>query len=327
MIPYTIGDSFQSPSKPAPRSPLLKPGARVAPQSPTLHRVATGRFVPEPLVLAPTAAGPGALLQADSPPTAFSRESEPGPIPQPLFGAPAAATREHARSPRPGRVPGGGLASADQRAMGGAGGGTGLFGLDRSFGGRDGGLLLLVGGAGSGSGLHRLDQGGAGGLSSGSGSGSVPSGPGRPGRGQRGQPPQAQPAPGSGPTQALATAAAPATARRSLASAASPTLGASLSSQQQQPHPHPHQLASQPTSNPPRRGSSPSGTMPSRLSLASAPAGPSSDHGPASARPFGGGGPSRFLLTVVPPLHLPHDPPHPRTSGACSGYGPPSQFR
>ncbi|GAA5848660.1 hypothetical protein JCM9279_002731 [Rhodotorula babjevae] len=36
---------------------------------------------------------------------------------------------------------------------------------------------------------------------------------------------------------------------------------------------------------------------------------------------------SRFLLTVVPPEHLPHDPPHPRTNPACSGYGPPEHFR
>lgn len=72
-----------------------------------------------------------------------------------------------------------------------------------------------------------------------------------------------------------------------------------------------------------RRGSSPLGTMPARLSLHSNQAGPSE---PSSARGFGVG-PSRYLLTVVPPLHLPHDPPHPRTSGACSGYGPPSQFR
>jgi len=54
--------------------------------------------------------------------------------------------------------------------------------------------------------------------------------------------------------------------------------------------------------------------------------------GPAGA---GGAGPSgsgttsssRFLLTVVPPEHLPHDPPHPRTNPACSGYGPPEHFR
>ncbi|GAA6054677.1 hypothetical protein JCM3770_006382 [Rhodotorula araucariae] len=36
---------------------------------------------------------------------------------------------------------------------------------------------------------------------------------------------------------------------------------------------------------------------------------------------------SRFLLTVVPPEHLPHDPPHPRTNPQCSGYGPPQHFR
>ena len=46
--------------------------------------------------------------------------------------------------------------------------------------------------------------------------------------------------------------------------------------------------------------------------------------GPSSA---GGTGASQFLLTVVPPMHLPHDPPHPRTSQACSGYGPPEYFR
>ncbi|GAA6062447.1 hypothetical protein JCM10212_003321 [Sporobolomyces blumeae] len=36
---------------------------------------------------------------------------------------------------------------------------------------------------------------------------------------------------------------------------------------------------------------------------------------------------SRYLLTVVPPSHLPHDPPHPRTNPQCSGYGPPEHFR
>lgn len=41
----------------------------------------------------------------------------------------------------------------------------------------------------------------------------------------------------------------------------------------------------------------------------------------------GGTGPSQFLLTVVPPMHLPHDPPHPRTSSSCSGYGPQEHFR
>ncbi|KAK4702728.1 hypothetical protein P7C70_g3490, partial [Phenoliferia sp. Uapishka_3] len=43
--------------------------------------------------------------------------------------------------------------------------------------------------------------------------------------------------------------------------------------------------------------------------------------------PAAGSGASQFLLTVVPPMHLPHDPPHPRTSTACSGYGPPENFR
>ncbi|KAG0140792.1 hypothetical protein CROQUDRAFT_99612 [Cronartium quercuum f. sp. fusiforme G11] len=37
--------------------------------------------------------------------------------------------------------------------------------------------------------------------------------------------------------------------------------------------------------------------------------------------------PSRYLLTVIPPESLPHDPPHPRTSPACSGYGPAHAFR
>lgn len=36
---------------------------------------------------------------------------------------------------------------------------------------------------------------------------------------------------------------------------------------------------------------------------------------------------SRFLLTVVPPAHLPHDPPHPRANPQASGYGPPQHFR
>lgn len=38
-------------------------------------------------------------------------------------------------------------------------------------------------------------------------------------------------------------------------------------------------------------------------------------------------GSSRFLLTVVPPMHLPHDPPHPRTNPQCTGYGPPEHFK
>lgn len=36
---------------------------------------------------------------------------------------------------------------------------------------------------------------------------------------------------------------------------------------------------------------------------------------------------SRFLLTIVPPAHLPHDPPHPRANPQASGYGPPQHFR
>jgi hypothetical protein len=38
-------------------------------------------------------------------------------------------------------------------------------------------------------------------------------------------------------------------------------------------------------------------------------------------------GSSRYLLTVIPPSHLPHDPPHPRTNPQCSGYGPPEHFK
>lgn len=37
------------------------------------------------------------------------------------------------------------------------------------------------------------------------------------------------------------------------------------------------------------------------------------------------GAPSRYLVTVIPPPHLPADPP--RISPACSGYGPPASFR
>lgn len=74
-------------------------------------------------------------------------------------------------------------------------------------------------------------------------------------------------------------------------------------------------------------GSSSLRGMPTRLSLASSQPGPSSLGQEQQQHPRAFGGPSRFLLTVVPPLHLPHDPPHPRTSQYCSGYGPPSQFR
>ncbi|GAA5957520.1 hypothetical protein JCM21900_002691 [Sporobolomyces salmonicolor] len=41
----------------------------------------------------------------------------------------------------------------------------------------------------------------------------------------------------------------------------------------------------------------------------------------------GMGNSTRYLLTVIPPTHLPHDPPHPRTNPQCSGYGPPEHFR
>ncbi|GAA6031161.1 hypothetical protein JCM8097_004034 [Rhodosporidiobolus ruineniae] len=47
----------------------------------------------------------------------------------------------------------------------------------------------------------------------------------------------------------------------------------------------------------------------------------------SSNSPSQAAGSSRFLLTVVPPKHLPHDPPHPRTNPQCSGYGPPEHFR
>ncbi|KAK4057866.1 hypothetical protein OIO90_001085 [Microbotryomycetes sp. JL221] len=35
----------------------------------------------------------------------------------------------------------------------------------------------------------------------------------------------------------------------------------------------------------------------------------------------------RYLLTVIPPSHLPHDPPHPKVNPNCSGYGPPEHFK
>ncbi|GAA5892640.1 uncharacterized protein JCM6883_007422 [Sporobolomyces salmoneus] len=46
---------------------------------------------------------------------------------------------------------------------------------------------------------------------------------------------------------------------------------------------------------------------------------------PAATQPVNGS--SRYLLTVIPPSHLPHDPPHPRTNPQCSGYGPPEHFK
>ncbi|KAM0788836.1 hypothetical protein ACM66B_002922 [Microbotryomycetes sp. NB124-2] len=37
--------------------------------------------------------------------------------------------------------------------------------------------------------------------------------------------------------------------------------------------------------------------------------------------------PPKYLLTVIPPSHLPHDPPHPKSNPNCSGYGPPEHFK
>jgi len=37
--------------------------------------------------------------------------------------------------------------------------------------------------------------------------------------------------------------------------------------------------------------------------------------------------PSRYLITVIPPITLPHDPPHPRISPFASGYGPAKNFQ
>lgn len=65
--------------------------------------------------------------------------------------------------------------------------------------------------------------------------------------------------------------------------------------------------------NNPRRASAP---QPQLLPQASAPLDPR-----AMAAT------TRYLLTVIPPEHLPHDPPHPRTNPQCSGYGPPKHFR
>lgn len=52
----------------------------------------------------------------------------------------------------------------------------------------------------------------------------------------------------------------------------------------------------------------------------------SSAFNPGASKPAETPG-SRFLLTVVPPMHLPHDPPHPRANPQASGYGPPEHFR
>ena len=45
---------------------------------------------------------------------------------------------------------------------------------------------------------------------------------------------------------------------------------------------------------------------------------------PATQNP---NGPSKHLITVLPPAVIPHDPPHPRTSPFASGYGPPQNFK
>ncbi|GAA5927667.1 uncharacterized protein JCM15063_005960 [Sporobolomyces koalae] len=65
------------------------------------------------------------------------------------------------------------------------------------------------------------------------------------------------------------------------------------------------------------------GTSPGRASRPEAGLAASSQHQPAQ----GLNGSSRYLLTVIPPSHLPHDPPHPRTNPQCSGYGPPEHFK
>ncbi|GAA5932757.1 hypothetical protein JCM3775_002228 [Rhodotorula graminis] len=81
------------------------------------------------------------------------------------------------------------------------------------------------------------------------------------------------------------------------------------------------------TGSPHRGGGSGAGATPLGTS-AGAGAGPAGGGGAgASGTGIGTTSSSRFLLTVVPPEHLPHDPPHPRTNPACSGYGPPEHFR
>lgn len=54
----------------------------------------------------------------------------------------------------------------------------------------------------------------------------------------------------------------------------------------------------------------------------------SSVHSPAAqSNGQGQTRPSNYLLTVVPPQHLPHDPPHPKTNPSSAAYGPPEHFR
>ncbi|GAA6004934.1 hypothetical protein JCM11491_002282 [Sporobolomyces phaffii] len=65
------------------------------------------------------------------------------------------------------------------------------------------------------------------------------------------------------------------------------------------------------------------GLSPGRAARTEGPAGGVA----VSQAPQGANSSSRYLLTVIPPSHLPHDPPHPRTNPQCSGYGPPEHFK
>lgn len=71
------------------------------------------------------------------------------------------------------------------------------------------------------------------------------------------------------------------------------------------------------------------GLSPGRLARNDAIASSGGGGGLASATAAASGvnSSSRYLLTVIPPSHLPHDPPHPRTNPQCSGYGPPEHFK
>ncbi|BGP35521.1 hypothetical protein JCM10296v2_007359 [Rhodotorula toruloides] len=80
------------------------------------------------------------------------------------------------------------------------------------------------------------------------------------------------------------------------------------------------------TGSPYRRRATTSGLGSGRRSEPVAPLA-LSGAGQSSATQPPAGASSRFLLTVVPPGHLPHDPPHPRSNPSASGYGPPEHFR
>ncbi|BGP11537.1 hypothetical protein OF846_004932 [Rhodotorula toruloides] len=80
------------------------------------------------------------------------------------------------------------------------------------------------------------------------------------------------------------------------------------------------------TGSPYRRRATTSGLSSGRRSEPVAPLALNGS-GPSSAAQPPAGASSRFLLTVVPPGHLPHDPPHPRSNPSASGYGPPEHFR